>query len=323
MLHYKRRRRRRRKAKALKNVIKISFSLLILFISFKMIWGYFSSQNPKDIKINLTNSDINYYIEIADKASEGKAQVNWKYLAVIDGVRYKNDFSNKESNDTLELANKFIKENSHKTDNRLYNIRNLDEVLNDIDFNENDAEKAYKYLEDLKYVGLVSYTLAEDSPYVKFINEISDEAVQIYNQYRIFPSIIIAQAILESGWGESELSIKANNLFGIKADSSWDGEKVSMSTSEFYDEEIIDEFRVYKSKSDSIKDVGAFLNNNKRYKENGVFDATFYIEQAQAIEAAGYSTVEDEDGKKIYADLLVELIRQYNLQLIDSKVQMN
>lgn len=318
MLHYK-----KKKNRLFRNVIKIPLILLILFVSFKVINYYFSTEDPVKINININNSNINYYIETADKASEGKAQVNWKYLAAIDGVRYKNDFSNIDINDTIELAKMFIKENDDKTGERAYNLISLDKVLKKNNFNEEEIEKTYKYVQDLKYAGLVSYTLSEDSPYMNFINDISDEAVEIYKQYRILPSIVIAQAILESGWGESELSIKANNLFGIKADSSWEGEKVAMNTSEFYDEELIDEFRVYKSKSDSIKDVGEFLNNNKRYKENGVFDAAFYIEQAQAIEDAGYSTVEDEDGKKIYADLLVELIRQYNLQLIDSTVQIN
>ena len=48
------------------------------------------------------------------------------------------------------------------------------------------------------------------------------------------PSIIMAQAILESGWGESELSTKANNYFGIKADSSWTGEVYNGATHEYY-----------------------------------------------------------------------------------------
>jgi flagellum-specific peptidoglycan hydrolase FlgJ len=57
----------------------------------------------------------------------------------------------------------------------------------------------------------------------EFINLVRDGAVKGYTVFRILPSLTIAQAILESGWGSSKLSQKANNLFGIKASSSWSG----------------------------------------------------------------------------------------------------
>ena len=60
-----------------------------------------------------------------------------------------------------------------------------------------------------------------------------------------------------------------------------------------------------------------------RYTEYKVFEARTYKEQALALENAGFSTAEDEFGNKIYAKMLGEIIRQYNLQLIDSKVVNN
>ena len=82
--------------------------------------------------------------------------------------------------------------------------------------------------------------------------------------------------------GKSDLSVKANNLFGIKADSSWKGESVSMTTSEYYNDVIQDKFRQYKNKADSVDDYGKFLVENDRYEKNGLFDATQYIGQAKS-----------------------------------------
>ena len=100
---------------------------------------------------------------------------------------------------------------------------------------------------------MVSYRLKEDSKYTKFIEEIKDEAIKNYKEYKILPSITIAQAILESSWGESDLAQIYNNLFGIKADSSWKGEYVTLETFEFYDTKIEDKFRVYSNKNQSIR----------------------------------------------------------------------
>lgn len=153
----------------------------------------------------------------------------------------------------------------------------------------------------------------------KFIEEVKDGAMYNYNKYGILPSITVSQAILESGWGKSKLSKESNNLFGIKADNSWDGEAVEAITSENYDDTIKAKFRKYKSITDSIKDHGKFLSENKRYRENGLFDSKNYEKQAQALEDAGYSTKADKNGKLIYADMLIEIIEKYNLTKLDFK----
>ena len=57
----------------------------------------------------------------------------------------------------------------------------------------------------------------------KFIEQISKGAISGWRKYKVLPSITIAQAIIESGWGTSGLTVNAKNLFGIKANSSWTG----------------------------------------------------------------------------------------------------
>lgn len=156
-----------------------------------------------------------------------------------------------------------------------------------------------------------------DSEKMAFIETISGGAISNYNKYGILPSITMAQAILESGWGNSELAVTHNNLFGIKADLRWNGAVATIATSENYNDSTIANFRKYDSIDESIEDHGKFLYENSRYAEYGLFNGKDYKSQAQALEDAGYSTVKDENGEPIYADKLISLIEKYNLMQYD------
>ena len=286
-------------------------SAITLFISLYLIIGYHSLKH-----IDKNRIDVSKYITLVDEVSENKVQVNWKYVVSIIAVENKNKIKNISDDKIKNTANLFIE----KSDNG-YKLNSLDNVLNKLNFTDKEKERVNDYIDQLKYFGLTPYRLKEDSKYTKFIEEIKDEAIKNYKEYKILPSITIAQAILESSWGESDLAQIYNNLFGIKADSSWKGEYVTLETFEFYDTKIEDKFRVYSNKNQSIKDHAKFLVDNQRYKKYGVFEAKTYIEQAYALQNAGYSTAEDNSGQKRYAKDLIELIRQYNLQLIDSEIK--
>lgn len=288
-------------------------SAITLFISLYLIIGYHSLKH-----IDKNRIDVSKYITLVDEVSENKVQVNWKYVVSIIAVENKNKIKNISDDKIKNTANLFIE----KSDNG-YKLNSLDNVLNKLNFTDKEKERVNDYIDQLKYFGLIPYRLKEDSKYTKFIEEIKDEAIKNYKEYKILPSITIAQAILESSWGESDLAQIYNNLFGIKADSSWKGEYVTLETFEFYDTKIEDKFRVYSNKNQSIKDHAKFLVDNQRYKKYGVFEAKTYIEQAYALQNAGYSTAEDNSGQKRYAKDLIELIRQYNLQLIDSEIKIS
>lgn len=288
-------------------------SAITLFISLYLIIGYHSLKH-----IDKNRIDVSKYITLVDEVSENKVQVNWKYVVSIIAVENKNKIKNISDDKIKNTANLFIE----KSDNG-YKLNSLDNVLNKLNFTDKEKERLNDYIDQLKYFGLTPYRLKEDSKYTKFIEEIKDEAIKNYKEYKILPSITIAQAILESSWGESDLAQIYNNLFGIKADSSWKGEYVTLETFEFYDTKIEDKFRVYSNKNQSIKDHAKFLVDNQRYKKYGVFEAKTYIEQAYALQNAGYSTAEDNSGQKRYAKDLIELIRQYNLQLIDSEIKIS
>lgn len=304
---------------------KIRNILLVIFIMFTGVVGLqlYEGYNAKYKDINLDGLDTKRYIQAADSVSEDKLQINWQYMAAIDGVRYKNDFTKVTDESLNELGNMFVEKNntSSKIKNSEYRLVGLDEVLNKLSFSETQKEKVYHYVDNLKYTGTQKNNL-NDSSKQEFIKELYPQAAEIYDKYGVLPSISISQAILESGWGKSELSAKSNNLFGIKADSSWKGKKIKMNTSEYYNKKIMDNFRVYDSIADSMKDYGEFLNNNKRYKESGVFEASQYLKQAKAIENAGYSTVQNEKGEETYAELLIGIIQEQNLELLDYECEM-
>ncbi|MBN4073761.1 flagellar assembly peptidoglycan hydrolase FlgJ [bacterium AH-315-E07] len=107
---------------------------------------------------------------------------------------------------------------------------------------------------------------------------------------------ILAQAVLETGWGQSIIHDKegrsSHNLFGIKADEQWQGERVTAKTFEFIDGSLrprYEDFRAYESYDESIKDYVDFLSANPRYQDalNHGGDAATY---ADKIQYAGYAT---------------------------------
>lgn len=264
-------------------------------------------------EINTEELDVSKYITCTDEVSLSKAQVNWKNVASIVAVLNENKIQDVSVEEIKSIANLFLKETGKE-----FKILPIEEVLNKLELKDKQIERVYNYLEDLEHHGLIVERLDPNEKYVKFIESIKEDAIKNYREYKVLPSITIAQAILESSWGESKLSSEYNNLFGIKTHTSWEGESVSIETKEFYDTMIVDEFRVYENIGASLEDHAKFLIENPRYKK--VFKKKTYLEQAKALKEAGYSTATDEEGNLIYDDLLTSLIKQYNLQLIDSYV---
>jgi flagellum-specific peptidoglycan hydrolase FlgJ len=128
----------------------------------------------------------------------------------------------------------------------------------------------------------------------------------------VFASITVAQAALESAWGESGLAKSAKNLFGIKADSLWRGDTVTLNTKEFIKGhwvEVPAQWRKYPSWQVSIQDHAAFLKRNPRYR--GCFACSTAQAFVLALAAAGYAT------DPAYADKLISLIDKYQLHLLD------
>jgi hypothetical protein len=149
-----------------------------------------------------------------------------------------------------------------------------------------------------------------------FINQIEGGAINAMKQYGILASLIIAQAILESGWGESELTKQANNLFGIKR---WGyPDFVTMPTTEYRNGQAVieqAEFRKYPTWDYSIADHTAFLLQNDRYKN--LVGVTDYKEACLLIQQDGYAT------DPSYSNSLIQIIEENGLESFDSNTPAN
>ncbi|GAB6169727.1 glucosaminidase domain-containing protein [Clostridium carnis] len=299
--------------KSIKKHILITVFFIVLIVTL-FIGGFRAFKGNEEIV--LTYKAISKYIDVSDEMSKDNMQLNWQEIAAIDGYINNKDFEKSSKEELKTIANKFFNIDS----NNKASIKNFKEVLMDFKFKEDEENNATKILNGIS-TNYLHKEIAHDKEKLDFINFVSKEAIKNYNQYGILPSITIAQAILESGWGNSQLSDKYNNLFGIKADERWNGDKISMRTGENYNDVIDDYFRTYKNKEASIRDHGKFLSENERYGANGVFEAKTYKGQAEALERAGYSTAKDETGTLIYAEKLIRVIRENNLMLFDYEAQ--
>jgi len=150
---------------------------------------------------------------------------------------------------------------------------------------------------------------AQDSDYIRYIDKYKDVAIEQMRKYHIPASITLAQALLESGAGKSELARNSNNHFGIKC-HSWGGDRT------YHDDDAAGEcFRVYKNVRDSYEDHSIFLSTGSRYAFLFKFDETDYISWARGLKRAGYAT------SPTYADKLIEIIERYDLDRFDSGKQ--
>lgn len=108
----------------------------------------------------------------------------------------------------------------------------------------------------------------------------------------LFSSVVIAQAICESGWGQSKIMMKANAIFGIKATSSWKGKVYNSNTQECYDgstyTNITACFRAYNSLAESISDYFDLITKLERYRKATVAETP--LECITAIKNGGYAT---------------------------------
>jgi len=148
----------------------------------------------------------------------------------------------------------------------------------------------------------------------EFINNFSSYTIRASMSTNLFPSVFMAQVILESNNGNSILATEYNNYFGIKVSSDWKGDKVILSSGEVVNDKFVKipgTFRVYKNAYQSFKDRVKFLQANPRYTL--VFEAETAEQQCRELQKAGYATDPN------YADKLIDLINSYDLKELDKK----
>lgn len=142
-----------------------------------------------------------------------------------------------------------------------------------------------------------------------FIHKMAEPAIRVYRANRkVLPSIVIAQAIIESSWGNSQLFEEANNPFGMKG--SYNGQTKLFPTSEIYNGKkviINDYFRVYPNLHTAIIDHDTVVS--KKFVSSKKTD---YVAVARELQNNGYATDPN------YADKIIHIIEVYRLTRFDT-----
>jgi len=158
----------------------------------------------------------------------------------------------------------------------------------------------------LFFLIMSSGLFAQEFTKEEYIQKYYKIALEEMHMFGIPASITLAQGILESGIGGSELALKSNNHFGIKCHNNWSGKKV------YHDDDQAQEcFRKYRKVSDSYRDHSEFLKNRERYSFLFNLNISDYKSWALGLKSAGYAT------HPSYADKLIKLIEELNLSDFD------
>ena len=129
-----------------------------------------------------------------------------------------------------------------------------------------------------------------------FVETLVPLAKTMAEKLGVDPRVLLAQSALETGWGKyvmhNDHGLSSNNLFGIKTNPNWQGEKVTSDTLEVENGELVkrkDEFRAYSDFEQSFSDYVDFIKQNPRYQKalQAVQDSKEYLQQLQS---AGYAT---------------------------------
>ena len=146
---------------------------------------------------------------------------------------------------------------------------------------------------------------SRNSAFERYIEHYKDIAVEQMRKHGIPASITLAQGLLESGGGNSELARKSNNHFGIKCGADWQGRYVT-----HFDDNRNERFRVYDSPAQGFEDHSQFLLK-PRYQRLFRLSILDYKGWARGLKACGYAT------SPTYADRLIDIIELYKLNDFD------
>ncbi|MBQ8152054.1 MAG: glucosaminidase domain-containing protein [Paludibacteraceae bacterium] len=143
--------------------------------------------------------------------------------------------------------------------------------------------------------------------YQQYFDQYKDYAIEQMRRYHIPASITLAQGVLESAAGKSELTVKGNNHFGIKC-HGWTGRAV------YHDDDERNEcFRAYDNAYDSYEDHSKFLSTSNRYSSLFKLKLNDYKGWAYGLKACGYAT------NPRYAIQLIDIIQLYKLYEYDDR----
>ncbi|MBL4911272.1 MAG: flagellar assembly peptidoglycan hydrolase FlgJ [Alteromonadaceae bacterium] len=183
--------------------------------------------------------------------------------------------------------------NGTKKSPHAYDLKRITNIINQpkiatVSSEDNNSSSSIK---QNYFISTPSFSQPKD-----FVNALIEPAKQVEQKLGVPFAVVIAQAALETGWGQKIIKTaqgqSSNNLFNIKADDRWQGDKTTKETLEFQQGAMVKvkaPFRVYQSINDSVNDFVDFLSTNDRYQEalNKVNDVEQFL---HGLETAGYAT---------------------------------
>lgn len=147
----------------------------------------------------------------------------------------------------------------------------------------------------------------------EFLVQLTPYAHEVYLSHGVRPSLLVAQAALESNWGNSELAKESNNYFGVKNSIGKEYQTKEFTKSEWT--EVNTSFKQYDSVYESVLDYANLLKNGTSWDENlykDVIEASTYTEAAYALTKAGYATDPE------YAEKIIQVIEYHQLNDLDN-----
>lgn len=171
-----------------------------------------------------------------------------------------------------------------------------------------------KYLLAIAVLATFSFANPTEEAAVSYIDQYQELAVIEMYRTGIPASITIAQGMHESGLGQSNLALVANNHFGIKCKSYWTGKTYGHKDDDLDEDGNLMEscFRAYDSAVDSYVDHSNFLTTSAHYGPCFNYDRTDYTNWAVTLKKCGYATDPN------YASKLINKIEKYQLHYFDN-----
>ena len=147
-----------------------------------------------------------------------------------------------------------------------------------------------------------TFSFSQKEKAIAYVEKYKEIAISEMQRTGVPAAVTLAQGILESKYGESDLSKESNNHFGIKCKLDWNGEKV------YHDDDLRQEcFRKYNTVEASYKDHSDFLKSRPHYSSLFSLNPTDFQAWAYGLKKAGYATERD------YPEMLIKVINDYNL----------
>ena len=237
--------------------------------------------NSQSTKFYRDMHDQQLAVELSENGSLGLAPLIVRQLG--------GDSQNFTSNNVLRNDGNLssARQNFTTTSSRLLNTTFDNEV----------EDKVIDYRDSVAVTNLQKQVIAPEFNEPKdFVSAIKDPAKRVQQQLGIPFEVVIAQAALETGWGQkiiqTEQGQSSNNLFNIKADTRWQGDKTHKETLEFEQGAMVkskEPFRVYQSIDESINDFVSFLSSNERY-QNALQKVDDVEQFLHGLQKAGYAT---------------------------------